>query len=437
VHKLLERQVRRYLGAGAPIAGPLADLLAAVDGAYIAADADRALVERSLELASRELLARNEELRRQLAELRAAEAAQRESVAMLTSFFDGSPFPIAVVDFVGGEVRFVALNEAGRRLPLVETGPVAALLRERALGASVDGPVSFQAVVELAGQPRDILVTQAPVAGIPHRSCVVVQDVTEVRHMEARLRVADRMASMGTVAAGVAHEINNPLAFVVGNLEFIANSLRELPAEATAEIRESLEDARHGTERVRRIVRDLKVFSRPDDEGLGPVDVRRLLDSSISFAANEIRHRARLVREYAEVPEVHGNSGRLGQVFVNLLVNAAQAIPEGAADLHRIRVVIRPDGARRVAVEVHDTGGGIPEAIRDRIFEPFFTTRPVGMGTGLGLAICHGIITEMGGQISVDSAVGQGTVVRVSLPTSAARSVPAAAVGSRGGGRVA
>jgi PAS domain S-box-containing protein len=260
------------------------------------------------------------------------------------------------------------------------------------------------------------------------------RDLTERKLMQARLLQADRMVSVGTLAAGVAHEINNPLAYVMANLHLIAT--RRLPVAFAALERPSgpdveaaraalgsastmLEVAREGTERVRVIVRDLKSFSRPDDEAVGPVDVRRVLDASVNMAWNEIRHRARLERTYDDVPPVHGNEARLGQVFLNLLVNAAQAIPDGAAMENVIHVRAGTDLAGQVYVEIEDSGQGISREAQGRVFDPFFTTKPPGVGTGLGLWICQGIISSLRGTISVDSVVGRGTRVRVSLPAAA------------------
>jgi len=249
---------------------------------------------------------------------------------------------------------------------------------------------------------------------------LVGRDVSERKKMQSRLLLADRMASVGTLAAGVAHEINNPLAYLIGNLSLIARALSPLRSLAGrdhpsfSDIDSSLAGAHDGAERVRLIVRDLMTFSRADDVHRGPIDVRTVLDSSINVARNEIRHRARLRKDYGEVPVVYANESRLGQVFLNLLVNAAQAIPEGDAGQNEIRVVTSTEGGQ-VVIEVHDTGTGIPPATLRRIFDPFFSTKAAG-GTGLGLAICHGIVTSLGGDISVESEVGRGSVFRVVLP---------------------
>jgi signal transduction histidine kinase len=248
----------------------------------------------------------------------------------------------------------------------------------------------------------------------------------ERRRMQQQLLIADRMASVGTLAAGVAHEINNPLAAVVANLELMAKDISGLCealqiTEQFHEVVDELRDAREGAERLRHIVRDLKIFSRStDEERRGPVSVKRVLESSLRMAWNEIRHRARLVKDYGDVPPVEANDARLGQVFLNLIVNAAQAIPEGNTDQNLIRVSTKMDPASgRVVVEIRDSGAGIPPENLARIFDAFFTTKPVGVGTGLGLPICHRIVTGLGGEIQVESQVGKGTVFRVLLvPTS-------------------
>jgi PAS domain S-box-containing protein len=267
----------------------------------------------------------------------------------------------------------------------------------------------------------------------------IARDVTEQRQLQARLTLADRLASVGTLAAGIAHEINNPLAFVISNLGFLADEFRLYlappggPAALDARLKgeqdfgewqEVLHEACEGAERVRQIVRQLKIFSRPDEEHVSRLDMHSVLESVALMAANEIRHRAQLRRDYGDIPPVIANEGKLSQVFLNLVVNAAQAIPEGTAHQHEIRLVTRRDGHGRVVVEVQDNGVGIPREVIDRIFDPFFTTKPVGVGTGLGLSICHSIISGMGGDITVESELGRGTTFRVVLPTTEQEAFP-------------
>jgi PAS domain S-box-containing protein len=265
------------------------------------------------------------------------------------------------------------------------------------------------------------------------RALGTISDVTERNRLKAGLALADRMASVGTLAAGVAHEMNNPLTYVTANLaharDLIARTgaLREAPLQISSlleQLRGALDDALQGAERVARIVRDLKTFSRDDERRL-PVDARAALESAIQLARGEIKKRARLVLDLEDVPLVDGSESRVGQVFLNLLVNAAQAIPEGAAERNEIRVSSRlRQGSVEIAVE--DTGCGIPREVLARIFDPFFTTKPVGTGTGLGLAICHEIVAAFGGEIGVESEVGQGSRFTVRLRPSHATAAPQA-----------
>lgn len=245
----------------------------------------------------------------------------------------------------------------------------------------------------------------------------VFRDITEEKKLRSQVMASDRMASVGILAAGVAHEINNPLAVVVANLDYAIGDVRDC-SPASQDLLEALSDGKSAAERVREIVKDMKLFSRAEDEARGPVDVERVLDSTVRMAGNEIRHRANLVKAYTKVPLVDANESRLGQVFLNLIVNAAQAIPEGSADQNEIRLSTSLDPSGRIVVEVRDSGPGIPPETLRRLFTPFFTTKPRGVGTGLGLAICLRIVNGLGGQISVESVVGRGTIFRIVLAPS-------------------
>ncbi len=253
------------------------------------------------------------------------------------------------------------------------------------------------------------------------RSATVVsmRDITERKQMQARLLLNDRLASLGTLAAGIAHEVNNPLAFVLANLGFLEHECQRLmmaqPGEQLREIQEVLHETNQGAERIRHIVRDLQTLSRSDGEARTAVDVCEVLESSLRLMRTELRDRARVVKDFEPVPVVWGSEVRLGQVFLNLLINAAHAMPSGQPDRNEVRVRVRSI-ITHVVIEVTDTGTGIDPAVRDRIFDPFFTTKPVGKGTGLGLSICHGIVTGLGGELSVDSELGKGSTFRVILP---------------------
>ncbi len=248
------------------------------------------------------------------------------------------------------------------------------------------------------------------------------RDVTERRALEQRLAQADRLASVGLLAAGVAHELNNPLAYVLYNLDAATEDLAMaadrgdgLSAEQVRAMAEKLGASRDGAQRMRSIVHDLQTFSRVDRRDHARVELPAVLRAVTAMAAHQVRFRARLELDLREVPPVMGNEGHLSQVFLNLLVNAAHAIEEDNPEAHRIRVRCGRMGDE-VAVEVSDTGQGIPEDQRDRIFDPFFTTKAPGQGTGLGLAICHRIVTEHGGRIELSSTVGAGSSFRVHLP---------------------
>jgi PAS domain S-box-containing protein len=275
-------------------------------------------------------------------------------------------------------------------------------------------------------------ITESPVVdakGVNIGSLAVVRDITESRKLQSQLMASDRMASMGTLAAGVAHEINNPLAALMVNLDCMAEGLQHLgegdvsgqtfeerKAFMLKELKAPLDDARGAAERVRFVVRDLKMLSRSADEDYARnVDVEAIMESSLRMAWNEIRHRARLVKNYGRVPLVRASEARLGQVFLNLLVNAAQAMGEGDARDNELSVRTKLDGAC-VIIEVTDTGAGIAPQNLLKVFEAFFTTKAVGIGTGLGLAICHRIVTDMSGELTVESRVGVGTTFRVSIP---------------------
>jgi PAS domain S-box-containing protein len=294
-------------------------------------------------------------------------------------------------------------------------------------------PVRFEYSLDVAGGHRWF---SAESMLVPNRPTVafLVRDITQHKVLEQRLIQADRLASLGTLAAGVAHEVNNPLSYVSSNLQFLSESLKAVrralsgadgPVDAAyverllAECAEALSEAQEGATRIRHVVGDLKTFARGQDTAEGLADVKRALESSLSLVMPELRHRARLNRHLEEVPPVRGNEARLGQVFLNLLMNASQALEAEALERNQVDVSLREEGAW-VVIEIRDTGHGIPPDLLKLIFDPFFSTKPVGVGTGLGLSICHGIVTAMGGEIAVESTVGRGTCFRVRLPVSSA-----------------
>ncbi len=227
-----------------------------------------------------------------------------------------------------------------------------------------------------------------------------------------------RLAAVGTLASGVAHEINNPLTYVTSNLAFVQETLEKVrgmhPDVADAE--EAVAEATLGARKVRDIVRDLRFVARPPDGRRIEVDPVQEVRSAVTLAQAEIHRRSGLLLLLDPCPLVLAGQGQVGQVMIHLLLNAAQSTPEGSPQTHSVRVASGTDAAGWAAIEVADSGSGIPEAARARIFEPFFSTRPVGAGTGLGLSVCHGIVTGLGGEITVQSEEGHGTTVRVRLP---------------------
>jgi two-component system cell cycle sensor histidine kinase/response regulator CckA len=246
--------------------------------------------------------------------------------------------------------------------------------------------------------------------------------------LRLQLAFADRMASVGTLAGGVAHEINNPLATVVANLAMILEST-DLAQGRPEELRKMILDAQDGAERIRTVVLGLKTFSRPEEGRRAVIALRKVLDEAVNLTLHRIRQRARLVKNYGDTPLVDIDEARMAQVFVNLFVNATESLSEGHSDENEIRITTSTDASGRAVVEIRDTGHGIPMLAIGRIFDPFFTTKAVGVGTGLGLSICHAIVTTMGGEISATSELGRGAVFRIELPaaTAVAREVAATA----------
>ncbi len=272
----------------------------------------------------------------------------------------------------------------------------------------------------------------------------IAQKISELKNAHVRLLQADKMASIGQLAAGIAHEINNPLAFIKSNVNtcflmaqdiinvvkaapFLSNggssdvdkifrektgqNMEELFADFESLVTETLE----GVVRVQRIVSDLKEFSHIDDAEVGLLDIHKSLDTTVSVLRFEIRPGMEIIRRYGEnIPPIKCHLRQIGQVFMNILLNAVQAI-DGQGKI--IICTSSADGV--VNIEIGDTGRGIPPDILPRIFEPFFTTKPVGQGTGTGLSICYEVIKAHGGKIEAQSEPGKGTVIAISLPIDA------------------
>ena len=243
----------------------------------------------------------------------------------------------------------------------------------------------------------------------------------DLRAAEAAVRVArsEHLASLDRLAAGAAHEINNPLSAVLANLSVLQREVSD------SESAEAIEDAILGAKQIQRVVRDLQTYSRWEELQLSAVDVPRLIKGVLTMVSHEIWHRAQVVTELDEhVTHAFADESRLGQVVLNLVLNAAQAIPEGSADDNTIRICTWARGSELV-IEVIDTGEGIAAEILPHVMDPFFTTKPIGQGTGLGLSACANLAKSMGGSLALESTPGSGTTARLTLrPASDMRVAP-------------
>ena len=313
---------------------------------------------------------------------------------------------------------FRLLNDRGQVLEC----PVGQALRK---GFAVQLPVNTQLLAK-CGNGRDVDDSAAPIIDVQGETLggvVVFRDITERKRLEARLSVAERMASIGTMAAGMAHEINNPLAAVLGNVSYAVDGLNrvvsQFEGEAETMLREALEalaDAEAAGSRIMRIIDDLKRLSRVERVDRELLDLPDVIDSAVRVCEHQVRHCATLQRRFGTTPFVNAAESQLVQVLTNLLINAAQAIGQGSASQERIEIRTFSDESGNAVVEISDTGPGIAKAELARIFDPFYSSKPIGKGMGLGLSISHNIITSLDGEISVESTVGVGTTFRIVLP---------------------
>ncbi|MFO0580841.1 MAG: ATP-binding protein [Anaeromyxobacter sp.] len=355
----------------------------------------------------------------------AAERALAEREREARAVFEHTQDALVTLDDAGA---LVAANPAARRLLGVGArrggGPTwrafQAEVRAHWQDLGERGRAEGELALRIPERPARTLEWSAVARILPGRHLVVLRDVTESRLVQARLALHERLASVGTLAGGLAHELNNPLSSLFANLGFTAEELEPALAGLPGgdEIAAALREAREAAERMRTVVRDLQTFSRGDGTELAEVDVRRVVETALSIASGRVRSRARLVRAFEEVAPVRAVEGRLAQVVLKLLVNAAQAIPEGAPAEHEIRAATRTDRGGRVCIEISDTGRGIAPEHLPHVFDPFFTTGAPGSGLGLGLPVCHGLVKAMGGGLEVTSEPGRGTTFRVILPPS-------------------
>jgi PAS domain S-box-containing protein len=318
------------------------------------------------------------------------------------------------------------VDARGRRIgELLGRGGSALAPISEALARGTPGPFSLEVEPVAA---RSTLLLEGTVAPIIHADRVlgavlVLHDVTEQRRRDEQLALTDRLSSLGTLVASVAHEINNPLAYTLGNLGLATSELQRLKeqlADSTApaaleRVIRSLRDAEEGAGRVANTVKELRAFGRMEERSQRPIDLRACVDWAIRLTGNQLLQHARLITRLREVPNVKANELKLSQVVVNLLTNATQALT-GQRERNEIRVSTYTDESGAAVIEVEDNGLGMSEEVRLSVFEPFFTTKAPGHGTGLGLSICRTIVSGFAGEISVESALGKGTCFRVVLP---------------------
>jgi PAS domain S-box-containing protein len=455
VHPLLENQLLERLGTTTLADPALRELTLDISRAYESFETVRALLEHALENSSREGRSRYEALQRDIAERRKAE---RERDA----FFHVSNDLLVVLD---EHQVLTQVNPAWTRLlgyPLEALAGVKVTDLLPAEDAAVWLQVWKEALIE--GRPMVGLENRVRAASGEYRWVAWVanvdprtqhcfaggRDVTEKRVMELELAQAQKMEAVGTLASGVAHEINNPVQYIGDNINFVRESFKDLaglhallleqlkvgrlelgPLQAlagaveldylTAEIPTALAEAADGVRRVAELVRALKEFAHPDAGEMAPTDINRCLQRTVTVARNELKYVSDVVFDLGELPDVECHQGAVNQVFLNLLVNAAHAIEdrkkaEPTAGKGTITISTRVVG-ERVVVGITDTGSGIPEKIQARIFDPFFTTKEVGRGSGQGLPISRAIVVDKhGGSLDFATRPGEGTTFFVRLP---------------------
>lgn len=264
------------------------------------------------------------------------------------------------------------------------------------------------------------------------KACVsITRDITERQRVLTRAVEMDRMISMGILAAGIGHEIRNPLSYLQANLAYAQNALQSLRSQIQntniptasqtewqielTEIEAATTSSLHGTQRLIEISQDLNSFSRNSETRLELVFIKDAINAAINIARHEIRHRATIITELSTLPAIHANATQLSQVILNLLINAAQAIPLGNVDENQITIRTFHD-EQHAFIEIQDTGCGIPTEVLEYVFDPFFTTKPPGEGTGLGLSISKNLIEKLNGTLTITSGCNEGTRALISLP---------------------
>ena len=395
-----------------------------------------------LEQQAAEIAAKNTALARQLAETEQAAAALREREEWLALALDAGRVGIWRWDSATRRVRLsdglgqrlglpwqdeIHTDEWLERIHPDDRDGVAKTMRDAVeRGESFD--VEYR-IVRSSGelgwlQAKGRVVTDR--GGQRSRVFGTIVDLTEKKLVDTTLRFADRLIAAGTLAAGVAHEINNPLAYVLGNVELVRRGLQAFPAVEPV-VRDSLAQMLDGLERIRDVVADLRSFARPEEEVVARTAPRAVCDAAIRIVSSLVRHRASVTTEFSDdTPAVIANESRLGQVIINLIVNASHAMPDRPAADNQIVVRTRRLPTGDAAIEVADNGTGIAPDVLPRLFDPFFTTKAGGEGTGLGLSVCQSIVTSLHGRIDVDTTPGKGTTFSVVLPAAPVVSIASA-----------
>lgn len=296
--------------------------------------------------------------------------------------------------------------------------PVVVIVSDEATGLKALSRGATHAIMTPVDGPAARLALRAVFAALPSQKNVGPRkEPQHTRHgVEEQLQHSARLATIGEISAAVAHEINNPLQFMSVCLdELRAKLVKSVPGHAGSDLRSLLDDALEGVERIRSITVELLPFARSSPSAIEDVDLNKVVRRALRMMRNDLRHRAQLSCELDRVPLLRGDPRRLAQVFTNLLLNAAQAIEEGKADDNTIEIISRLEGDE-IRITVKDSGCGIPPDHLARVFDRFFTTKPSGMGTGLGMSVSQEIVWGHGGQIYVESSLGQGTEVTIILP---------------------
>jgi signal transduction histidine kinase len=437
--RLLERQLGRAFGRSEGFDGPLASFLALVDATYLQADEERRMNEHVSRLSSQELHSAYAQMR-SLVNALPDTCVHLAADGMITNC-QGS------VTQLGGAPTW---SLVGKHIGVTALAPVADQLL-RAAAASHTGCDARQIDVKL-GDGDGASWLEIRVAPTDADGCVlIVRDVTMQRRSQAHAAQAQKLEAIGQLAAGIAHEINTPTQYIGDNLRFLRDAFAQIEQllTAVAAIDEAADPARglepllaarqsldlgflqaecplaltqslDGVERVSHIVYSMKEFAHPDRGEKSAVDLNRVVSSATTVSRNEWKYVAELQLELGQLPQIPAYAGDLGQVVLNLVVNAAHAIKARFAGGEKAgRITLRTLAlADRVVLEVQDNGSGIAPQHRERVFEQFFTTKPVGQGTGQGLALVRRIVVERhGGWITFDTREGEGTTFRIELST--------------------